>query len=215
MSGVKLSAVLLPSPTGTVFDLLMKLQLVKSSPLPPPLYLSTALNNDHYSHRKALHVDFSLILLHYLSLQPRPVSFLSFLSLSISSVRLVFSSEFVISCCFDLHFSPILHCTLCTKWASLLSFGVHPLVSPSTFISFPLPRRLCQLPSLPLSNFSVPTFIRLSGSSVSVGASECALWITRRATSPLFPVLRCTLFISLIFMRERMRRPKTDWLQRV
>lgn len=47
------------------------------SSLSPPLHLSTALNNDHYGRRKAPHVEFSLILLHYLPLQPPHLPLLS------------------------------------------------------------------------------------------------------------------------------------------
>lgn len=81
--------------TDPLFDLVMKLQSVKSSPRLPLLHLSTALNNNHYGHRKAPYVDFSLILLHYLFLLPlvsslspqtTPSSFL------FGSVRAVFTS---------------------------------------------------------------------------------------------------------------------------
>lgn len=71
------------------------------------LQLSTALNNDHYGHHKGLHVEFSLILLHYLSLQSLPPPFFSFFPsmcclLSCQSSP-VFTSEYFNGSCIHLY----------------------------------------------------------------------------------------------------------------
>lgn len=117
--------------TCTVFDLLTKLHLVKSSPLPLPLHLSAALNNDHYDCRKLLHVGFSLILLYYLSFPlssvfcQLPESNSVHLRVWCRSLMLMFSSSdllavhliqftyvlfqcLLISFCFNLHFPQFL-----------------------------------------------------------------------------------------------------------
>ncbi len=47
------------APTGTVFDLLKLVKLFLQ-------HLSAALNNDHYGHRKPLHVEVSFILLYFI-----------------------------------------------------------------------------------------------------------------------------------------------------
>lgn len=217
------------------------------------LQLSTALNNDHYGHHKGLHVEFSLILLHYLSFQSLPPPFFPFfpsmccllscqssilmaLACICTYVLLMVSSSDLFLSVFFQHASLLDHallqylviwlcCSLLEKRKKekknepLHLFKVHllpPLCSVTFFLHLfltppPLSATLFS-PSLPLSNFSGPTFICLSGSRISVWAPECALWITYRVACPLFPAVRCTLFISLIFMREGMHRPKTDWL---